>query len=110
MPTITHINIDGSQIADWPSFYHVFADAFGFPPFFGHNMDAWIDCMTNLDEDFNRVQVKSGELVCITVEQANIFKEKSHNQYLALIECTAFVNWRRLEIGEPPILMLAFNV
>lgn len=66
--------------------------------------------MTNLDEDFNRVQVKSGELVCITVEQANIFKEKSYNQYLALIECTAFVNWRRLEIGEPPILMLAFNV
>ncbi|WP_224554372.1 barstar family protein [Pectobacterium versatile] len=110
MPTITHINIDGSQIADWPSFYHVFADAFGFPTFFGRNMDAWIDCMTNLDEDFNRVQVKSGELVCITVEQANIFKEKIHNQYLALIECAAFVNWRRLEIGEPPILMLAFNV
>lgn len=26
-----------------------------------------------------------------------------------LIECAAFVNWRRLEIGEPAILMLSFN-
>lgn len=108
--SITHINIDGSQMTDWPSFYQVFSDAFGFPPFFGRNMDAWIDCMTNLDEEFSHIQVGPGELVCINVEQAVGFKSKNPEQYQALIECTAFVNWRRLEIGEPPILILAFNV
>ncbi|MBT9182689.1 MULTISPECIES: barstar family protein [Pectobacterium] len=106
---MTHISIDGCQITDWPSFYQVFSDAFGFPAFFGHNMDAWIDCMTNLDEEFSQVQVEPGELVCINVEQAAVFKAKSPKQYQELIECTAFVNWRRLEIGEPPILILAFN-
>ena len=107
--TMTHISIDGCQITDWPSFYQVFSDAFGFPAFFGHSMDAWIDCMTNLDEEFNRVQIKQGELVCINIEQAAVFKAKSPKQYQELIECAAFVNWRRLEIGEPPILILAFN-
>lgn len=110
MPMITAISIDGSQITDWPSFYQVFADAFGFQPFFGRNMDAWIDCMTNLDEEFSQVQVEPGELVCITVEQAAAFKATCPRQYQALLECAAFVNWRRLDIGEPPILILAFNV
>lgn len=103
------VPIDASQIADWPSFYDAFAKAFGFPEFFGRNMDAWIDCMTNLDEEFNAIQVEPGDLVCISLEGAAEFKVRCPEQYEAFVECAAFVNWRRIEVGDPPILVLSFN-
>ena len=28
--------------------------------------------------------------------------------YDALIECSAFVNWRKIDIGNEPVLLLAF--
>lgn len=103
------VHVDASQIADWPSFHDCFANAFGFPEFFGRNMNAWIDCMTNLDEEFSTVQVEPGDLVCISLEGAADFKVRCPEQYHAFVECAAFVNWRRIEIGEPPILVLSFN-
>ena len=27
----------------------------------------------------------------------------------ALVECSAFVDWRRLEVGDPAVLILAFR-
>lgn len=48
MPVIA-IPLD--QITDRKSFHEVFAKTLGFPKFYGRNMDAWIDCMS--DPDFN---------------------------------------------------------
>ena len=39
-----------SQITDWETFHDTFAQALGFPGFYGRNMDAWIDCLTSADE------------------------------------------------------------
>jgi hypothetical protein len=44
------VRIDASRITDQATFHSVFAEAFGFPGFYGQNMDAWIDCMTHLDD------------------------------------------------------------
>lgn len=104
------IHVDGTRMVDWPSFFDVFAEAFGFPDFFGRNMNAWIDCMTSLDETMSDVEVAPGELVCLALDAADVFKASCPEQYLALVECAAFVNWRRIEVGEPPILVLSFNV
>jgi RNAse (barnase) inhibitor barstar len=46
----TIIAIPADQITDWESFHSVFQAAFGFPDFYGRNMNAWIDCMSYLDE------------------------------------------------------------
>jgi hypothetical protein len=27
----------------------------------------------------------------------------------AIEECAAFVNWRRIEVGEPPVLVLSYR-
>ena len=43
------VKIDARAIHDWKSFHKVFAAALGFPPTYGENMDAWVDCMTSLD-------------------------------------------------------------
>ncbi len=102
------VHIDGMKIKDWPSFFDEFSHAFGFPDFFGRSMDAWIDCMTNLDEEFSAVHVQPGELVCVALDGATDFKTRCPEQFQAFVECAAFVNWRRLEIGNPAILVVSF--
>ena len=44
------IALDTGRITDRDTFHTVFAEAFGFPDFYGRNMNAWIDCITCLDD------------------------------------------------------------
>ena len=37
------VKIDCNKIKDWDSFHDIFAKEFGFPDFYGRNMDAWKD-------------------------------------------------------------------
>ena len=100
------------QITDWPTFHKVFRHVFGFPAFYGGNMDAWNDCMTSLDTPENAmstVTVPRGGLVVLAIDGANDFKKRCPEQYDALIECSAFVNYRRMEIGEPPVIALRLS-
>lgn len=104
---IRTVEIDASRIKDWASFHSTFATAFGFPDFYGRNNNAWIDCMTRLDEDFNRVSVAVGDLILIDLSNANALKTAAPEILSALLEMTAFVNHRRIGTGEPPILILS---
>ena len=47
---MTRVAIDTRRVIDWDSFHNEFAEVFGFPRFYGRNMNAWIDCMTYLDD------------------------------------------------------------
>ena len=44
------VRLDGSRLRTWDGFHDAFASAFGFPGFYGRNMNAWIDCMSYLDD------------------------------------------------------------
>ena len=105
----TVITIAADQITDWDSFHSVFQAALGFPEFYGRNMNAWIDCMTDMDDPsggMTNVSVSRGELVALRIDDAPDFERRCPEQYRALIECTAFVNYRRAEVGEAPVLTL----
>lgn len=105
------VKIDLSMITDWDTFHNVFSQVFGFPDFYGKNMNAWIDCMTYLDDpsaNMSKVHVTSGEIVVLQLEDVGDFSRRCPEQYAAIIECTAFVNWRKIEIGESAVLALAF--
>jgi len=106
----TIIRIASDQIKDWESFHSVFQTAFGFPDFYGRNMDAWIDCMTYVDDSscgMTNISVGQGELVALRIDDdAPDFEQRCPEQYRALIECTAFVNYRRVEVGQSPVLTL----
>ena len=105
MPTV---NIDGSQLSDWAAFHDVFAELLGFPDFYGRNMDAWIDCMTSLaspDDGLTSVHGSSTDPVVLHIQNASSVPSDLLD---ALSECAAFVNWRRIEVGEPAILALSF--
>jgi hypothetical protein len=103
------ITLPTDKIADWDTFHTVFRDMFGFPNFYGRNMNAWIDCMTYLDDPgsgMSNIVVANGGLVVIKVDEAAAFAAQCPEQYTALLESAAFVNHRRVKLGEPPILAL----
>lgn len=104
------IHIDCSEIVDWPSFHSEFAKALGFPDFYGRNGDAWIDCMTRLDENFSQVSVQPGQIVTVQLDNAGALKERCPEILFEVFEMSAFVNWRRLENGESSILCVSASI
>ena len=105
------IKIPTAEITGWASFHDVFQRVLGFPSFYGRNMDAWIDCMTGVDGDagMTSVTVPPGDVLILEIEDPFDFKERLPEQYDALIECSSFVNHRRTEVGDPPVLALLLN-
>ncbi len=71
-------------------------------------MAAWIDCMTSLDAPeggLTTVRGSATDPVVIHVANASSIPSDAWD---GLNECAAFVNWRRIEVGEPAILVLSF--
>ncbi len=103
------INLQTKGIIDWESFHSVCAETFGFPSFYGRNMDARIDCMTYLDDadtGMTAVTVAPGELFHLEVVDSADFQKRLPEIFLVFIKYSAFVNWRRAEQGERPVLAL----
>lgn len=94
--------IDLGNIHDWGSFHDEFQRVFGFPEFYGRNMDAWVDCMSS-------IQCEKGKTVTIELGDVSVFKMQHPELFLAIVECSSFVNWRLIEAGEPPVLSLSFR-
>lgn len=105
------VQIDCSKITNRDTFHNLFRDTLGFPDFYGRNMDAWIDCMTSLDEDdgMTSIVIKPGEVLTLQLDHYKDFKSRCPDLLNDLIECSAFVNWRRIDTDEPAILALSFH-
>jgi hypothetical protein len=103
------VRLNAAQLRDWDSFHSVFATTFGYPDFYGRNMDAWIDCMTSLDapeDGMTSVHGSASDPVVLQLDNADAMPKELFD---TLVECAAFVNWRRPDLGEPAILVLAFH-
>jgi RNAse (barnase) inhibitor barstar len=86
--------IDARLITSWDAFHDVFASVFRFPDYYGRNMNAWIDCMSDLEP---------------VVVQIDHFDSLQVEICAALVDCAAFVNWRCVEAGEPTIITLSYH-
>jgi hypothetical protein len=105
------VAIDTRRITDWASFHDVFAELFGFPNYYGRNMNAWVDCMTYLnDPEVSDTAVKAdpGEIVVLQLDGVDDFRKRCPELYDAIVESSAFVNWRQIEVGEGAVLALSF--
>jgi hypothetical protein len=106
MPIVT---IDCREIIDDSSFHEVFARKFGFPDFYGRNMNAWIDCMSYLDSPesgMSTIHCTPGDIMTLHLENIT---ELAPDLYAMLVECAAFVNWRRTTENEPAVLALSYH-
>ena len=105
----TVIQVPTDEIVDWATFHTVFKRVLGFPSYYGRNMNAWIDCLTYVDDEDSGMTdpfIMPGDLMTLQLKDVADFKERCPEQYDALIECTAFVNYRRVETGGNPVLTL----
>jgi hypothetical protein len=105
------ITLDGSRIVDWDSFHDEFARLFGFPAFYGRNMNAWIDCMSYLTEpsaEMSSVSLGPDEPLLLEVTGAEPFRERCPEVFAALVDCTAFVNGRYRDCGEGAVVCIVF--
>ena len=106
------VSVDCLKITDWETFHDEFAATFGFPNFYGRNLDAWIDCLTSLDkpeDGMTSIHATQDQTLTLQLENVVPFRENHPDLYAAIIKSAAFVNWRRLEVGEPAVLSISFR-
>lgn len=102
--------IDATKITDWEAFHKVFAEAFGFPDFYGKNMDAWIDCMSYIDDEaagMTKMWINQSDTLVIHLKNSAGFCDQHGDIFNKLLECVAFVNGRRIEDNGPIIAVVA---
>ena len=109
---LTVIRVDAREITDWASFHITFKRLFGFPDFYGHNVDAWIDCMSDLDapeHGMTAIHVPSGQILTIRLEHSLALRQ--HPDVLeGLLEMVDFVNLRRQNSTPSQPAVLAVQI
>jgi RNAse (barnase) inhibitor barstar len=95
--------IDGAAIVDEPSLHREFAAKMGFAGFYGHNWDAWIDCMgyiTEPEAKMTEVHVASGDELLLKVVDGHALERRCPELVKVLLECGDFANERLQRRGE----------
>jgi RNAse (barnase) inhibitor barstar len=102
------VRLDGSAILDWDTFHTACAREFGFPDFYGRNGNAWIDCLTYLDEGdgMSRFVLEPDEVLQIELIGSGKLRERQPEIVQALVDWTGAVNERFMERGSEPRLQL----
>ena len=106
------IRVDARRLTDSAGLHAALSEAFGFPDSYGKNLDALVDCLTHLDNPktaMSRVQLFPGQVALLVLEHADGKGKQQTAQVKALLDAIAFVNWRRLEAGQPPVLAVAYD-
>jgi RNAse (barnase) inhibitor barstar len=91
---VARFEIDGNEIRDMASFHDVFGRTLKFFDGYGRNMDAWIDCMTDLHgpNALSSLNLPDGEQIQLVFRGTREFSQRSPDIIRELIECTAAVN------------------
>ncbi|MEX0313895.1 MAG: barstar family protein [Allomuricauda sp.] len=96
---MTPYYLSANKLMTWKSFHKEFKSTFNFPDYYGENMDAWIDCMDELFE----------KPIIINIKNAKKLRENAPDIFAAILECAAFVNYRKVQEGGNPTILVAAN-
>lgn len=61
-----------------------------------------------LEGGLSTVHVAIGDVLVLHISGATELKRRCPEIYDALVECSAFVNYRRIKVGEQAVLALSF--
>lgn len=100
--------LNGAIITDWPSFHTECQSAFGFPEFYGRNLDAWVDCLSYLRdaENMTKFRLKPNETLQIEILQAATMQSQAPEILEEIQFCIEGINERYEDYGEKPALEL----
>lgn len=106
------IRIDVRRLVDAASLHTALNEAFGFLGEYGKNLDALVDCLTHLDAPkagMSHAHVRPGEVALLVLDHIGVKGIQAQSQVSLLLDTIAFVNWRRLEKGQSPVLAVAYD-
>lgn len=105
------VQLNGASITDWTSFHIACQNAFGFPDFYGHNMDAWVDCLSYLrDADgMTKFRLRDDEILQIEVSQSGLMRSQAPDILEEMTFCIDGINERYVDYGEKPALRLVLR-
>lgn len=105
---MAHVRLDGAAITDWPAFHAASREAFGFPDFYGNNLDAWVDCMSYLrdDDGMTRFKLAADEVLEIEVIHSEALRQSAPELLEELAFCIEGINERYADYGEKPAIKL----
>ena len=84
-------NVPVDEISDWESFHRVVAKSLRFPPYYGRNGNAFIDCLRDIVDgrDVPRT-LSAGETLSIDLGSISTFRGRCPEQLEALID---WIGW-----------------
>ena len=90
------VTLSTAEIRSWDTFHDICARNFGFPDFYGRNMNAWIDCLMYVREGdgMSRFVLQEEEYLYIHLPDFVIFSQREPVICLEMMECVSFVNTR----------------
>ncbi|MGH8438001.1 MAG: hypothetical protein ACRERW_02885 [Pseudomonas sp.] len=65
--------------------------------------------LDDLRAEMSSIHIQRGQTLSLVIDNVQSFKHRCPEQFEALVECAAFVNWR-VVTGGTPLLALAFTV
>ena len=101
--------LNGELITDWESFHTECEKAFGFPDFYGRNMNAWVDCLSYLrdGDGMSKFVLKENEVLTIEVQHSEKLRAAAPDIVEELQFCVAMINERCEDYEETATLRLA---
>ncbi|GEM_PF-2183088 len=89
--------IDGTKIVDRKSFHDEFRRVMDFFDGYGRNMDAWIDCMSDMfiNGGLTKFDLRKEDVFVLKVSATEEFQRRCPEIFSEFIACTAFVNKER---------------
>jgi RNAse (barnase) inhibitor barstar len=101
------ISIDCSKIKCWETFHELFSETLGFPDYYGRNLNALIDCLDDSEQSTALAKIACNEVFCLFLNEVKILKQHHLDMFIAILDCVMFVNWRAVQAGRAPKIMLA---
>src|SRR5215469_11650280 len=98
----------GAEIRDWDSFHTVSARELGFPAFYGRNMNAFVDCLTYLDQadGMSRFSLLPGEILELRVVDSATFRQSAPEVAAAFVDAITSINRRYSDRGKAEVIRL----
>ncbi len=105
------VELNGGSILGWDTFHTECSQVFGFPEFYGHTIDAWVDCLSYLrDEDgMTKFRLGPNEVLEIIVKDSAAMHARVPDLLEELTFCVAGINERYEDYGEKPALRLTLR-
>ena len=105
------VHLDAARILDWETFHTECQREFGFPDYYGRNMDAWVDCLSYLrdEEGMCKFRLEADDVLKIEVANAGRLKQTVPEILDELAFCVAAINERYADYGEKPALQLVLK-